>query len=175
MTFDEFLTKYNGKLVDFDGFYGGQCMDLYQQYNREVISGPHIPANAYQVWDNYPKDFYDKIENTPEGMPQKGDVVIWNQNTGGGFGHIAIATGNETDTTSMFESFDQNWPIGSTCHYQRHSYNSVYGWLRPKNLPQLPNQPSPTLQFTDQTVIPKELLGTGDDKVIQAIRGLLKD
>lgn len=134
MTVDEFFSKYNGKGIDFDGAYGFQCMDVYQQYNREVVKGPHIPANAYQVWNRYPTDLYQRILNTPENYPQKGDVVIWNQNTGGGFGHIAICSDARLND---FNSMDQNWPAGSICHYQSHNYNHVIGWLRPNLQPDI--------------------------------------
>ena len=133
MKVQEFFDKYNGKEIDYDGFYGNQCMDLAEQYNKEVIGAPRLTGDAYQVWENYPIDFYERILNTPEGVPQEGDLIIWNKNVGGGFGHIAISTGNEADATSMFESFDQNWPIGSLCHFQRHDYKNVVGWLHPKS------------------------------------------
>ena len=166
MSIQEFFDKYNGKLVDFDGFYGGQCMDVYQQYNKEVVGGPHIPANAYEVWDRYPTDFYHRIDNAPEGVPQKGDVVIWNRNTGGGYGHIAVFS--EGDANS-FISFDQNWPVGSVCHLQSHNYNNVIGWLTPKNLP----QPLPI--FSDQTKISAALLNWPEDLEIQQLRSILKE
>lgn len=132
MTVSEFFTKYNGRGIDFDGYYGFQCMDLWQQYNKEVVGGPRIAAPyAKDVWAKnlYPKDFYTKIANTPNGVPQKGDVIIWSGAANGGFGHIAVYyDGNVWN----FRSFDQNWPTGSWCHFQPHNYNYVYGWLRPK-------------------------------------------
>lgn len=131
MNLQEFIQKYNGKGVDFDGYYGFQCMDLYQQYNKEVVGGPHIPANASEVWSNYPKDLYTKIENEPNNFPNLGDVVIWNNQAGGGFGHIAVCV---DANSSFFTSFDQNWPPGSVSHLQSHNYNNVLGWLRPKTL-----------------------------------------
>lgn len=129
MTTQQFFDKYNGKAIDFDGFYGNQCMDLAEEYNRQVVLAPRLTGNAADVWTNYPKDYYEKIPNTPTGVPQKGDIIIWNRNTGGGYGHIAVFS--EGDTNG-FTSFDQNWPTGSLCHFQTHDYKNVYGWLRPK-------------------------------------------
>ena len=129
MNTDEFFQKYNGKGIDFDGYYGFQCMDLYQQYNKDVVGGPPIPANAYQVWDTFPRDFYNRIDNQPDNFPQKGDVVIWNKNVGGGYGHIAVCS---TADVNGFVSFDQNWPVGSVCKKVFHNYNNVIGWLRKK-------------------------------------------
>ena len=45
----------------------------------------------------------------------------------GTYGHIGIF---DNGTLSKFESFDQNFPKGSLCHLQKHSYKNVLGWLR---------------------------------------------
>ena len=37
MTLIEFVNRYLGKKVDFDGHYGAQCVDLFRQYNRDVL------------------------------------------------------------------------------------------------------------------------------------------
>lgn len=148
MTVDDFFNKYNGKLVDFDGFYGGQCMDLYQTFNELVVGAFHIPSDAHAVWDNYPINFYTKITNTPEGVPQKGDVVIWGKSSKLPFGHIAIFMEGNVNT---FNSFDQNWPIGSKCHLQGHDYTGVIGWLRPNKLMEKPQKGE--IVMNDQTKI----------------------
>lgn len=144
MTVQEFFDKYNLRGINFDGYYGNQCMDAYQQYNKEVIGAPSVPANpAYKVWyyNLYPLAFYTKILNTPDAIPQKGDIIIWNPNLNGGSGHIAICYSADL---YKFISFDQNFPsqgyydsygnfIGTgVCHFETHNYNYVYGWLRPK-------------------------------------------
>ena len=41
MTLDEFVKKYNGKKVDYDGRYGCQCVDLFRQYCEDVLNIPH--------------------------------------------------------------------------------------------------------------------------------------
>lgn len=130
MTVQEFFDKWNGKGCDFDGYYGFQCMDLYQQYTREVVGGPHIPAPAAaDVWNTYAKDYYDRIANTPTGVPQLGDVMIWKKASGLPYGHIAVFKSGDVN---RFTSFDQNWPPGTKSHFQDHNYTNVQGWLRPK-------------------------------------------
>src|SRR3990167_1301627 len=128
----DFFAKWNNKGIDFDGYYGFQCMDLYQQYNKECVGGLRVYANAYEMWTRYDKEKYIRIENLPDNVPLGGDVIIWNQNAGGGFGHIAVFSHGDAKT---FTSFDQNWPTGSTCHFQPHNYINVQGWLRPKMAP----------------------------------------
>ena len=131
MTLNEFVQRYNGKGIDADGSYGFQCMDLYRQFVKEVLGFPQSPpvTGAYQVWDTYLGQYFDRIDNTPSGIPQKGDILIWGQSVGK-YGHIAVyLEGN----TSSFKSFDQNWPVGTNCHIQSHNYNGLLGWLTPRS------------------------------------------
>lgn len=100
MTYNEFKNKYNGKVVDYDGAYGGQCWDLAQKYFTEclnlsssILAGCGLVSNMLKS----PKrelllKYFDEVENT---KMCTGDVCIWE------YGHIAI--------------FD-NWD-GSNCWY----------------------------------------------------------
>lgn len=168
MTVSEFFTKYNGRPIDFDGYYGNQCMDLYNQYNKEVVGAPRVIAPlAHEVWTKnlYPTNFYTKIANTPNGIPQKGDIVIWSKYANGGPGHIAVYYDGDV---MQFRSFDQNWPTGSYCHFQPHNYNYVLGWLRPKVSV---NNPEKLISSTQiRTILDGP--GSDGDKLIK-IRALL--
>jgi len=130
MTLEEFITKYNGKGIDFDNYYGFQCMDLYRQYVKEVLNLPQSPAvpGAKDVWTTYLKDNYDRFDNSPTAVPIKGDIIIWGVGAGT-YGHIAICTDANIND---LKSFDQNWPVGSVCHIQPHNYTNILGWLRAK-------------------------------------------
>lgn len=135
MYLKDFINKYNGKKVDYDGAYGGQCVDLFRYFNKEVleIAQPKGVNGAKDFWNNYSKDVnlynnFDKIANTPTFVPQEGDIAIWGN---GAYGHIAICTGKGDVNT--FESFDQNYPTGSVCHYQSHNYSGFLGVFRPKS------------------------------------------
>lgn len=125
---------------DFDGYYGFQCYDLAQFYNRDVVGNP---ARFYGL---YAADIitqagtkYRRIDNTPEFVPQLGDLMVWNKKMGGGAGHVAICTG-EGDTT-FFMSLDQNWVRGEAT-YIRHTYDNVIGVLRPLESEQVTVKPS---------------------------------
>lgn len=130
LTPKQFFDKWNNKGCDFDGFFSFQCMDVYQQFNKECVGGKLVHGNAVDMWGIYDKSAYQKIENTPTNVPQEGDVIIWGQGVGV-YGHIAIFSHGDVN---KFFSFEENWPVGSTCHFQPHSYKFVLGWLRPKNL-----------------------------------------
>jgi hypothetical protein len=137
MKLREFIETYLGKEVDFDGRYKGQCVDLFRQYCHDVLELPTQPrgvTGAADFWTNYESDpvlqaAFDKIANTPAGIPQFGDVVIWNKKAGGGLGHIAIFI---EGYVMYFTSLDQNWPTLSVVTETSHSYDHVVGWLHPK-------------------------------------------
>ncbi len=118
--------------IDFDGAYSKQCTDLFRAFHRDMVGGtqPRSVHGAKDFWTNYKTDpilqkHYKQIINTPEYVPQEGDVVIWRN---GEFGHIAIATG-EGDT-KHFKSLDQNWKNQRKIAIVEHTYGYVYGCLR---------------------------------------------
>jgi archaellum component FlaC len=131
MTLREFRDKWLGKKADFDGFYGGQCVDLYRFYVKEVLGFPQSPGvgGAAEIWDSASPEYYDFITNTPSGVPEPGDIVIWNRRAGGGFGHVAIFLHGDVNS---FTSLDQNWPTLDKVTETQHNYTNVIGWLRPK-------------------------------------------
>ncbi len=132
MTLKEFVEKYKGRELDYDGYYGAQCMDLMHYYIDEVLIGSPSPQvlaapSAKLAYQNFNRpDLFTKLDNTPQGVPQEGDIVFWG---GGEYGHVAVFL---RGTVNDFTSFDQNYPTGSACHEQYHNYYNVLGWLRYK-------------------------------------------
>lgn len=134
MTLDTFITKYMGKTIGYpDGQYVGECLSLAKVYIKECFGFDPPPSgsnSAYGYWSNFPNPlpkYFTKVSNTPDGVPKRGDLVIWNTNAGGGYGHIAIFL---EGTASSFKSLDQNWN-GRQTHEQGHYYTNVVGWLTP--------------------------------------------
>jgi hypothetical protein len=133
MTFDDFINQYDGKGINFDGAYGNQCVDLYRQFVKDVCGVPQSPsvAGAKNIWDTYLALYFDRIANTPTGVPEKGDIVIWGSLIGT-YGHVAVFIAGDA---TNFTSFDQNWPDAGgkgVAHKQTHTYKGVLGWLRLK-------------------------------------------
>jgi len=150
MTIEEFVEKYNGKGIDFDGYYGDQCMDLYRQYLKEVLEVPQTPpvVGAKDIWYQPTPENFERVENTPNAVPSLGDIIIWGTVLGT-FGHVAIfLEGN----VNRFKSFDQNFPIGSKCHIQEHNYRGVLGWLKPVNdiINQMPNYQNKAIELFEK-------------------------
>ena len=133
MSLDDFIKKYDGQAVDYDKNFGPQCVDLYRQYVKEVLGYPQSPpvVGAKDIWDTYLPEYFKRIENTPTGIPEKGDIIIFGTGLGK-YGHVAIYI---EGTLTKFTSFDQNYPLGSLCHSQGHTYSGVLGWLTPLQKP----------------------------------------
>ncbi len=128
MDLKQFVDKYNGKPIDFDKHYGAQCTDLYRQYVKEVLELPQSPpvVGAKDIWTSMSND-YTRHLNKPESIPQPGDIMIWGEALGNTYGHVSVFLHGGL---SNFTSFDQNWPVGSLCHEERHDYKHVLGWFR---------------------------------------------
>lgn len=89
MTYQEFKNKYNGKYIDFDGYYGPQCWDLAQYYFTEVLNLPtSILSGCGQVKNMLVRPKIDVLRTyfneVPTNQMVTGDVCIWSTN------HIAI-------------------------------------------------------------------------------------
>lgn len=138
ISFDQFITKWDGKVLDTDQAYGGQCMDEMHGHLNQVLDLPlslFAAPTAYQAWLNANDPRFDKILNTPTGVPVKGDIMFWKPNVSGvtgSAGHVASFISGDVNS---FVSFDQNYPTGSPCSKQSHSYAGVVGWLHFKSQP----------------------------------------
>lgn len=130
MNLSDFMARWNGKMIPSRGGILGECVSLTQAWAEVngVTGTPVFPVAAAKDMVNSRPDFFTWIANTPTGVPSAGDIIVWNTQVGK-WGHTAVfINGNST----TFNSFDQNWPIGSPAHTQAHNYNGVVGWLRLK-------------------------------------------
>lgn len=171
---ENFIKKYDGKFIDYDKAYGNQCKDEFSAFNVEVAkNNKYIYGNAIELWDTIPQEIYERIENTPQAVPELGDVIIWDRGIGQ-YGHCAIATGNADVNT--FESLDQNYPAGTPCHKQQHNYHHVLGWFRVRTennapqSPQTPEKPKDDIQIT-QNLYP----GLRNNEVVKKLQQKLKN
>ena len=135
--FDNFFSQYNNKFVEKeDPNNKNQCMDLVFAY-LDLLKIPratvrHLYASeAYTMPVDETLKYFELIPNTPNGVPLKGDIVVWDKKYNGTAGHIGIAKGGNINT---FECFEQNDPIGTPSHIQSYNYNFVLGWLRIRTL-----------------------------------------
>lgn len=137
MTMNSWVKKFLGKSIDYDGAYGVQCVDLVKHFIANVLGvTPQAIGNAIEYYNKrssskYLTDNFKWLKNTPDFVPQKGDICVFTSKSGNG--HVSIATGE--GTTSYFYSYDQNYPSGKhePMTKIKHSYSSFLGVLRPLN------------------------------------------
>ena len=135
MTLEEFVKKYNGKKVDFDGVYGPQCVDLFRQYAKEVLNIPvhtglcKTTGGAKDLFLDYEKMPNEKkyFVRLPKKNPIAGDVLIWDSSNM--YGHVAICLGTLGSSFIVFEQdgFKQN---GAKINIR--SNQNLLGFLRKK-------------------------------------------
>lgn len=94
MTYEQFKKKYNGKYVDFDGYYGSQCWDLAQLYMVEVLNLPtSILSGCGNVRNMLVGEKYKLLlkyfDVVPTNAMLPGDLCIWG-GAGNSSNHIAI-------------------------------------------------------------------------------------
>ncbi|MGN0624592.1 MAG: CHAP domain-containing protein [Oscillospiraceae bacterium] len=166
MKYDEFIKAHIGKAMDYDGCAGAQCVDLAKYYLDEVFGiKPGNWGDAHDYYDGFYAhnelvQNFDRIPNTPKFVPKKGDICVWKSSlSSGGWGHIAIATG-EGDT-NHFYSYDQNWTGNhDACARIYHNYNHFAGVLRAKDQSKVTGVLKPT-RVLDSTGLKKGDRGVG--------------
>jgi hypothetical protein len=150
MHIDEWIKDVKAKGgVDTDGYYGKQCMDLYNDYCHRVlgIDGKTGADRAKNILNNtYVMNFFTRIDNTPTFVPQKGDICVWK---GGTYGHVAICLGK--GDVNYFYSIEQNWePQRLTEEKHNYTYLKPLVFLRPKDQKNIKpkEEPKPKYKFT---------------------------
>ena len=104
MTIDKFIQTYNGRTVDVDGAYGGQCWDLWSRYAQDVAGVPQSATNTVNgyagsvytsTWGQQPA-LRDRFDRLPAGTaPRKGDVAFWGNAPATPYTHVAIVIADQ--------------------------------------------------------------------------------
>lgn len=137
ISLEDFVIKYLGKKIDFDGVYGAQCVDLFRQYSKECLGiSEHTGScstsgGAKDLFLDYPKMEKEKkyfTRETKKAMTQ-GDILIWNETETNKYGHVAIYLGKLNNSLIVFEQdgFKQD---GAKINIR--SKNNLLGFLRKK-------------------------------------------
>lgn len=134
MKLDEFITTKINTNVDYDGYYGAQCVDLFRQYCKDVLEIPvHTGAvsGAKEIWTNY-----DNLPNEVKyfarvvGNPLSGDVVVWDSTKSNNHGHVAIYLG--TVDKEHILVFEQDGFKLDGAKVKIRSTENILGFLRRK-------------------------------------------
>lgn len=131
MNLEDFIKNYENQKIDFDGFYGSQCVDLFRQYSKEVLGiKEHTGAvnGAKELYINFElmplmKKHFQKVF-----AARKGDLVVFNGTENNPYGHIAIVIYATPKTIITFEQDGFNQDKG--CYFNFWNYDRVLGFLR---------------------------------------------
>lgn len=90
MTLTEFMNKYLGTKVDFDGKFGAQCVDLFRRYCADVLGVPQSPAveGAKDIIRN--PGVLAVTKDSALADYSRGDILIWGATKTNKYGHVAI-------------------------------------------------------------------------------------
>jgi hypothetical protein len=134
MNIQEWINSVNGKTIDMDGAYGGQCWDLWSSYARNVYD---IPAADTNTVDGYAASVYTArydrsraLQNafTKESAnytPTYGDVAFWKRK---GMNHVAIVVRDNGNGT--LQTISQN---PNRAGYVNISKRGIIGYFHPRD------------------------------------------
>lgn len=146
------MNTVNGKIIDMDGAYGGQCWDLWSSYAQNVYG---IPAADTNTIDGYAASVYtarydrsQALQNaftreTGNYTPAYGDVAFWN---GNGMNHVAIVVKDNGDGTLSTMSQNPN-----KAGYVTLSKAGIIGYFHQRTA----NTPTPAPSNNNVTIIPR--------------------
>lgn len=132
----EFVQKYIKTNVDFDGYAGAQCVDLFRQYGQDVLE---IPRTESLGADGGAKDLVLRYNEFPiekkylalitdKRCAQEGDVVVWGATAKNKFGHVAIVL--KAKANGELVVFEQDGFKKDGAKINRRDDDGVIGFLR---------------------------------------------
>lgn len=141
--FIKFLKSTEGKQYDEDGYAAFQCFD-YANTGWLKLYGHKLKGEgaADIPNENNFKGEATVYNNTPEFLAKPGDLVVFNRNYGGGYGHVAWVI---EATLNYIIVLEQNWLGGGwtsgdiwngtgweTVTKRKHNYDFPMWFIRPK-------------------------------------------
>ena len=109
MTLSKFISTYQGVKVDYDGFAGAQCVDLFRQHAKDVdgikerlepCSSSGGAKDLFLDYDKMPllKKYYTKVRKAC-----LGDIAVWGATKSNPYGHVAIILADMGNAFIVFE------------------------------------------------------------------------
>ena len=136
MYFEQFMTKYCGKKVDYDGVYGAQCVDLFRKYCEDVLNIPHTGScvtsgGAKDLYNDYNKMPLEKkyfVRLTKSATPSFGYVAVWDGTPTNKYGHVAIVVCRLSSTSLLV--FEQNGVLQDGAKLVKRDTKNLLGYLK---------------------------------------------
>lgn len=134
MNIQEWIDSVNGKAIDMDGAYGGQCWDLWSHYAQHVYGIPQADTNTV---GGYAASVYTARYDSSRALqnaftkesanytPVYGDVAFWKRS---GMNHVAIVVRDNGNGT--LQTISQN---PNRAGYVNINKNGIIGYFHPRN------------------------------------------
>lgn len=101
-SYKDFKKRYLGKRLDYDGYYGPQCWDLYAFYDKYLGYKPCNCTNTGYVIDLGLGNKSMLTNHKIVDVPQQGDIVVFNYGTlQCPYSHIGIIDVVNNDTLKV--------------------------------------------------------------------------
>ena len=145
MLFSQWVKKYEGTKIDYDGVYGVQCVDLIKHYIDKVLEiKPQNIGNAIDYFKKrktlkYLKENFTAYDYKKGFKFKKGDIIVMQGLSS--YGHIAVCSGKYTDAGVY--AYDENYKgsgDGMTLRFfEYNGYYKIKCILRPVNQKNIDN------------------------------------
>lgn len=134
MNIQEWINSVNGKTVDMDGAYGGQCWDLWSSYAHNVYGIPVADTNTVDGYaaSVYTARYYNSralqdtfAKKSANYTPVYGDVAFWKRS---GMNHVAIVVRDNGNGTLQTVSQNPN-----RAGYVNIGKKGIIGYFHPRS------------------------------------------
>ena len=128
------ISQNTNKYLDYDGWYGAQCVDLYDFYTTGFVGGqaPNV-GYADEIWNTHDRSVYTQIDRGL--LPQMGDVAVFGKGAYTPMSHVGIILGDNGDGTvkTLSNNATSAGSSGNSAIVNI-SKASLLGYLRPNRL-----------------------------------------
>lgn len=133
-----FLQFINSKIktkVDYDGYYGAQCVDLYREYCKVMYGitdlemlGEGGARDIYLKYSEFPNErrYFVQLDAKKHSFAKSGDIAIWDKTETNPYGHVAIVVDDQVQDILVLEQdgFKQDG-----CKLALRSKDNLLGYL----------------------------------------------
>lgn len=161
--FEEFKQRYLGKTVDIDGQYGGQCVDLFNAWNRDY-NGCYINCSpsgyAHSLAENKANNgILNYFNETTVDNMIEGTVVVYGECAFAPVGHVCFFIKDNGDGT--YQALQQNHKGRQYVTIDNNTYNGIIGAFIPKQVQkEFDEKHKPAPEPTPEPVVKELNIGT---------------
>ena len=135
--FNEFKNKYLGKKVDIDGLYGGQCVDLFNAWNKDYNKGIYINCSpsgyARSLAENKANNgMLNYFKETQVNNMIEGTVVVYGKCKFAPEGHVCFFIKDNGNGT--YQALQQNYNNKQYVTIDNNPYEGIIGAFIPNQL-----------------------------------------